>query len=203
MRRIEFRSPIPPSGGCGMIFLDRFRLSFSTQTLLEVGTVTQLLATLSHTSLCKSLHFPHLIKCGKFTPDTGKLEKVWYSSSATAPSSGTTLMPTHVHRRPQSRRHCRRWWGRDNVVNVNYGHHPTVGDNDAVASIMTTVPHPDEAPPPSSFIDARLLEGFTLTRHLTRQRLPLYCSARKPGTILSFSRYSHCGCGWSGGGIRQ
>ena len=56
-------------------FFDRFRLSFSTQTLPEVGTVTQL-ATLSHTSLCVSLHFSHLLKCGKFTPDVGKLEKV-------------------------------------------------------------------------------------------------------------------------------
>ncbi len=57
-------------------FFDRFRLSLSTQTLLKVGTVTQLLATFSHTSLCKSSHFPHLLKCGKFTQDTGKLEKV-------------------------------------------------------------------------------------------------------------------------------
>ena len=79
----------------------------------------------------------------------------------------------------------------NNATNVDGSHPPTVGDNDAVASITNTVPCPDKAPPPSSFVNACQLEGFTLTRHRTRRRLPLCCSARKLGTILSFSGCSH------------
>ena len=80
--------------------------------------------------------------------------------------------------------------GRDNAVNVDGGHPPAVSNNDAVASITTTVSCPNKAPLPSSF-DAHLLGGFTWTRRRRRQWLPLCCSARKPGTILSFSGYSH------------
>ncbi len=59
-------------------------MSFSTQTLLEVGTVTQL-ATLSYTSLCKSLHFPHLLKCGKFLRESWRKYKY-------LPSYGTIVL---------------------------------------------------------------------------------------------------------------
>jgi hypothetical protein len=79
---------------------------------------------------------------------------------------------------------------RNNAANVDGGHPPAVGNKDAVASITTTIPHPDEAPPPSSFVNARPLGGFTSTHRRTRWRLPLCCSARKPGMMLSFSRYS-------------
>ena len=79
----------------------------------------------------------------------------------------------------------------DNAADVDGGHPPAVDNVDAVASIMTIVPHPDESPPPSSFVDARPSGGFTLTRRRTQQRLLLCCPARKPGTILSFSGYSH------------
>ena len=81
--------------------------------------------------------------------------------------------------------------GRDNASNVDGGHPSAVGDDDAIASIMTTVPCPNMAPPPSSVVNTRLLGGFTSTHRWTRDQLPLCCSARKPGTILSFSGYSH------------
>ena len=45
--------------------------------------------------------------------------------------------------------------GRDNAANIDGNHPPVAGNNDAVASITTTVPCPNKAPPPFSFIDAR------------------------------------------------
>jgi hypothetical protein len=81
--------------------------------------------------------------------------------------------------------------GHNNAANVDSGHPPTVRDDNGVASITTTIPHPNKAPPPSSFVNACLLGGFTFTRRQKRWQLPLCCSVCKPGTILSFSGYSH------------
>ena len=114
-----------------------------------------------------------------------------YLSSATTPSSGTTLMPTLCINTPQNAAAAAKGDGCDNAANVNGGYLSTVSKGDAVASIATIVPCPDEAPPPSSFVYARPSGGFTLTRCRMQQRLPLCCSACKPGTILSFSGYSH------------
>ena len=82
--------------------------------------------------------------------------------------------------------------GCNNAANIDGGHPPapSVGNNDTVASIRTTAPCPDKAPPPSSFVDVHPPRGFTLICRQTQWRLPLCCSARKPGTILSFSKYS-------------
>ncbi len=60
--------------------------------------------------------------------------------------------------------------GRDNAANIVGCHPPAVGNNDAVASIATTIPRIGEAPPPSSFVNARPLGGFTSTRRRTRRR---------------------------------
>ena len=52
---------------------------------------------------------------------------------------------------------------RDNAVKVDGGHPPTVGNDDAVASITTNIPCPDEAPPPFSF-RTRIRWGYSLRR---------------------------------------
>jgi hypothetical protein len=80
--------------------------------------------------------------------------------------------------------------GHDNATNVNGGHPPEVGNEDVFASITTISPRPNEAPPPSSFVNTHLLGGFTSTCWDTAA-VTIVLQARKPGTILSFSRYSH------------
>ena len=163
----------------GQILVQVFLHKLSSK-LVTVTQFSHTFPTLPYFFVCKFALPTLLLKCGKFTPDTDteKLEKV-LEPSYIAPYSSARHGPTLFRHHPYANTHALAPPKAASAA-LTADIFLRLGNKDAVAGITTHhPPAPNKAPPPSSFVDARLSGGgFTPTRPLDHAAGGYRCAAR-------------------------